>query len=449
MATSDKIERLRERLLVCPICRDEFKDPRLLPCHHTVCFECIGNIVRSSSNTGRLFRCPQCRTDVFVPRGGIDAFPISFYILSVQDELGSKGYSSSCDICEREWMQSQFKCVDCDLDICRFCIHEHRLCHHDSTRHAIIRIETAPNAVNMSSNRTCPKHADEILQIYCITCDVAVCITCSCEDHKLHDTVPMTKKLREAQKQLQTELDRLTLEKKDAITLMEGIQTSIEEIKTTSSKALMEVDKRSKHLQQNLERLTSIKKDLLQNEETKGLQELSSYSDELKSYFDQLDNGVHFLEELQEGDMCLELLDGFEKFQKTLCEQKQLLKSRSLTYKTISFENGQDYIFRDVMFLNFGSLVNKKKTLNSLGVEMKLSNNDNNDIDSETFTMKKLIGSIFMLVILTTLGQIFLAFVENPNNFDVIFISLLCLVYLFVASYFAYRKSSKPVTYKV
>ena len=88
----DKLERLRERLLQCAVCMDEYKDPRILPCHHTLCFECIENVLHSNASASRIFfRCPQCRTDVYVPRGGITDFPINFYIISLQDELGIKG----------------------------------------------------------------------------------------------------------------------------------------------------------------------------------------------------------------------------------------------------------------------------------------------------------------------------------------------------------------------
>ena len=87
----EKIERLRERLLQCAVCMDEYKDPRILPCHHTLCFECIDSVVKSSSATGRFFKCPQCRSDVCVPRGGIVHLPINFYIISLQDELGTRG----------------------------------------------------------------------------------------------------------------------------------------------------------------------------------------------------------------------------------------------------------------------------------------------------------------------------------------------------------------------
>ena len=32
-----------ESLLVCPVCLDAFKDPKVLPCLHTFCIKCISN----------------------------------------------------------------------------------------------------------------------------------------------------------------------------------------------------------------------------------------------------------------------------------------------------------------------------------------------------------------------------------------------------------------------
>ncbi|KAL4222396.1 hypothetical protein ACF0H5_018435 [Mactra antiquata] len=52
----EKIERLRDRMLQCPICMDEYKDPRILTCHHTVCLSCLLDYVHASSTSGRLFR---------------------------------------------------------------------------------------------------------------------------------------------------------------------------------------------------------------------------------------------------------------------------------------------------------------------------------------------------------------------------------------------------------
>lgn len=48
-----------EEMLTCPVCRDIFKDPRQLPCGHSMCMGCLENMMDHSSDMP--FRCPDCR----------------------------------------------------------------------------------------------------------------------------------------------------------------------------------------------------------------------------------------------------------------------------------------------------------------------------------------------------------------------------------------------------
>lgn len=48
-----------EELLTCPVCQDIFRDPRQLPCGHSMCQSCLNNLLEHSSNSP--LRCPDCR----------------------------------------------------------------------------------------------------------------------------------------------------------------------------------------------------------------------------------------------------------------------------------------------------------------------------------------------------------------------------------------------------
>lgn len=62
-------EQLQERLdelLVCPICLDQIKNPKTLPCQHSFCFDpCLKDLSRRSDNqqprVGGSITCPICR----------------------------------------------------------------------------------------------------------------------------------------------------------------------------------------------------------------------------------------------------------------------------------------------------------------------------------------------------------------------------------------------------
>ncbi|KAK3744071.1 hypothetical protein RRG08_018700 [Elysia crispata] len=313
---SDKVERLRERLLQCAVCMDEYRDPRILPCHHTLCYECIESVVQSSSTTGRFFRCPQCRSDVCVPRSGIKDFPINFYIKNLQDELGSTGYTGTCDVCRKEWLVTQFRCIDCDLDICRFCIHAHRLeTHTDSPK--ILRVESTTSP-NQFSCQKCAEHPDETLQLFCSTCKQAICIICSCNNHRRHKVIPVSAKLLESQAFLQKELDKLTSEKKMVVKAGKEMERAREIVVETCNQAILNLDAEAhKACEMIMTKKSNIVKDILRSEKSQ-IENIDGALKDFKSYVQRLDRGLDFLLDLQDSDICLEVVDTYRGFSKKL-----------------------------------------------------------------------------------------------------------------------------------
>lgn len=353
----DKIERLRERILQCPICMDEYKDPRILPCHHTVCLNCLLDFVRHSSSSGRLFRCPQCRSDICVPRGGVKDFPPNFYVNCIQDELGSRPYFGICDICERDWLISQYRCVDCDLDICRFCIHEHRLFKHGAGRDVtVMRIETGNIASYMASEKGCDIHSGEVLQMFCCTCEAAICVTCVCELHKKHETMPLIKKLMASRKELQFDLDDLKTEVKltqDSLSDLRSLRTKVQDSTdaTTTSIRL-----RSRELAMEMDRVAELKIEKVRCTTNKVLQEIDSYIKELELLHDQARKGCGFLEDLQEDDVSLELFTCFTKYKKGLEVVRKSALNKTVQTQISNFEAGKVKECFGYHFLKFGDL---------------------------------------------------------------------------------------------
>lgn len=50
----------KETLHACPVCNGEYKDPRVLPCTHTYCFNCIRDKLISNNRV----TCPKCNQQV-------------------------------------------------------------------------------------------------------------------------------------------------------------------------------------------------------------------------------------------------------------------------------------------------------------------------------------------------------------------------------------------------
>ncbi|XP_052074931.1 uncharacterized protein LOC127712499 [Mytilus californianus] len=58
--------------LSCPICRDTLKDPKLLPCDHTICCECLTQLIYSTRRFNKV-TCPVDRREITVPSYTISA----------------------------------------------------------------------------------------------------------------------------------------------------------------------------------------------------------------------------------------------------------------------------------------------------------------------------------------------------------------------------------------
>ena len=50
----------KETVHACPLCNSEYKDPRVLPCTHTYCFNCIRDKLINNSR----LTCPKCHYQV-------------------------------------------------------------------------------------------------------------------------------------------------------------------------------------------------------------------------------------------------------------------------------------------------------------------------------------------------------------------------------------------------
>ncbi|XP_036853744.2 tripartite motif-containing protein 59 isoform X2 [Manis javanica] len=75
--------------LTCPICYSIFEDPRVLPCSHTFCRNCLENVLQASGNfyIWRPLRiplkCPNCRTITEIALTGIESLPVNFALKAI------------------------------------------------------------------------------------------------------------------------------------------------------------------------------------------------------------------------------------------------------------------------------------------------------------------------------------------------------------------------------
>lgn len=74
-------------LIICPMCDEEYDDPKCLPCMHVICLGCLSSLVPLNS---LILKCPIDKQELPMPKGGVNALPSDMKIVRLL-ELSSGG----------------------------------------------------------------------------------------------------------------------------------------------------------------------------------------------------------------------------------------------------------------------------------------------------------------------------------------------------------------------
>eukprot|EP00058_Branchiostoma_floridae_P022155 XP_002607645.1 hypothetical protein BRAFLDRAFT_84666 [Branchiostoma floridae] len=134
-------QRILEEFLSCSICKKPYRQPKILPCHHYFCQECLEvrheQWLETCERAERPdpFRCPDCAHPVILPSEGISGLPNNDPIANLCEEFSMKTSLTSDDIqvggqknmCSFH-PHEEFKlyCLKCKVPVCSDCIaHSH------------------------------------------------------------------------------------------------------------------------------------------------------------------------------------------------------------------------------------------------------------------------------------------------------------------------------------
>jgi len=110
----------------CPICKEVYTDPRVLPCGHTFCRQCIGAFrEQQQQQQQQQLACLLCRKVFRLPANGVGDLPKNFAVLDI---LQSKELPSGCEACSGDVVKAATSvyCVECEQKLCRDCEEDHK-----------------------------------------------------------------------------------------------------------------------------------------------------------------------------------------------------------------------------------------------------------------------------------------------------------------------------------
>ena len=118
-----------KREITCAVCQEYYTEPKLLPCNHYFCKECIVQLVLWAG-AGKPFSCPKCRKEVILPKGSVEKLETAFFINSIQESItametaqsAAKGEDSLATKCPAHKEPLIVYCFDCGSLICSHCV---------------------------------------------------------------------------------------------------------------------------------------------------------------------------------------------------------------------------------------------------------------------------------------------------------------------------------------
>lgn len=175
----------------CTVCLDHFKEPKVLPCCHTFCKNCLERILEKSVEKDVL-TCPQCRANHQVPVGGAEGFLPDYTldtgivdVQSAQEEL-----VRYCDECDNQTDPAVVYCEDCGSHLCDDCESSHKKMKRFRNHQVVNLDDSTPSLVRKPEAATpmcCRQHGNQPLQVYCKSCHEFVCYICIVENHQKHE----------------------------------------------------------------------------------------------------------------------------------------------------------------------------------------------------------------------------------------------------------------------
>ena len=179
-------------LLVCPICLDQYDNPKTLPCLHSFCLKCVEQVV-GQDRIAPTITCPVCMMAASLPENGVSGFPTSFFInnlIELSKKLGKgslgKDEGLRCGNCGGDSAISSY-CEDCVMAFCGEClVHHNKL--KNNAKHRVIDIVSS--SIHHREVK-CVEHGKP-LSTFCMDCQVLACDSCVSGSHLGHRCGPVT-----------------------------------------------------------------------------------------------------------------------------------------------------------------------------------------------------------------------------------------------------------------
>ena len=237
-----------EKHITCPVCKNFFREAKLLSCNHYCCVTCLEKLVRFP---GRQIGCPQCHRETTLPPGGVAGLhPVLFIerMKVVYDKVAkAEGkVKAVCELCTAAKSAVAF-CQQCDEFICSDCVYSHKQIK-IFANHAVASFEDLKKGdakhifFEMPPPLPCAEHG-EPTKLFCFDCGHSICRDCTIIDHSRHRFEFLSKCAPESRQTLG-----------NSVASLKGLRANIASVREALGAEAARVDQRREEVGRTIER---------------------------------------------------------------------------------------------------------------------------------------------------------------------------------------------------
>ncbi|XP_048011744.1 tripartite motif-containing protein 16-like [Megalobrama amblycephala] len=293
---------------MCSVCLDLLKDPVTIHCGHSYCKICITGCW-DQEDEKRVYSCPQCR-QTFSPRPALGKNTILAEMVEKlkKTKIPADCYAGAgdvqCDVCTGRKHKAVKSCLVCLNSYCQNHLEQHESLF-KGKRHNLTE------ATGRLQEMICPKH-DKILEIFCRTDQKCICLLCTMDEHKNHDTVSVAAQRTDKQHQLKETQrlfqQRIQQREKD----LQQLREAVESHKRSAQTAVEDSERIFTELIHSIERSCSEVTQLIRDQEKTAVSRAEGRLERLEQEINDLRRRDAELEQLSHTQDHIHFLQSFQ-----------------------------------------------------------------------------------------------------------------------------------------
>uniref|UniRef100_A0AAZ1Y1V9 E3 ubiquitin-protein ligase Midline-1 n=1 Tax=Oreochromis aureus TaxID=47969 RepID=A0AAZ1Y1V9_OREAU len=295
-----------ESELTCPICLELFEDPLLLPCAHSLCFNCAHRILISHCTPSEpiqsisAFQCPTCRYVITLNQRGLEGLKRNVTLQNIIDRYQKASLSGpnspnetrreravpdstamtspcnrvQCQFCEQDPPQDAVKtCVTCEVSYCEECLKATHPNKKPFTGHRLIE----PLLDSHLRGLMCLEHEDEKVNMYCVTDEQLICALCKLVGrHRDHQVAALSDRYDKLKQALDSNLSNLIKRTSELESLMGKLIQTCQHVEVRLRKLAQQIAGCKQCIERSSSLITQADQTLKETDHTRFLQTAKS-----------------------------------------------------------------------------------------------------------------------------------------------------------------------------